>query len=109
MNKSQAGKFLSQALRELASEPHDTDGSVDKTRAECLAEFVWNSALGYTKKIVDNSGMMVDRDVPPQTWAVHLIFDRMEGKVGFGDEAVSNAPTMAQRLDKIDTENLNSI
>lgn len=105
MNNITAGKFLSNALRELSQEAHDTDGSEPKNKSECLARFVWDAALGYTHMTVDKaSGEAIERYHPPQQWAINLIFDRLEGKVTPSDEGAGQTATLAQRVEKLDTK-----
>lgn len=99
-----AGKFLSQALKELAQEVHDTDGETVKTRAECLARIVWNSALGFKEKYIDSEGNLKEKLIAPQVWAINLIFDRLEGKVPSGDEDGKSEVTLAQRVEKLNLE-----
>lgn len=110
MNKSQAGKFLSSALRELSQEAHDTNGSETKTRAECLAKLVWEAALGGDRRQWDAKlESFVQKYMAPQTWAIHLLFDRLEGKVAMSDEGGASELTLAQRVDKIDQDRINDL
>ena len=104
-----AGKFLSQALRALASEAHDIDGSDTKSRAQCLAEFVWNSALGYKTKVIDKDGNLVDKEIGPQTWAINLVFDRIEGKVPISEDSVLEGTSVASRVEEISKDNINDL
>jgi len=105
-----AGKFLSQALRDLSQEAHDTDGDRTKTRADCLAEFIWNAALGYKAKVWnEKKGGLIEKEFGPQTWAIALIFDRLEGKVPMAEDDASPGATLAQRVAEISKDNINKL
>jgi hypothetical protein len=66
--------YITNHLRRLANQADtytDADGNL-VTRAEGLAEQLWKFALGYK----DDDGEIHK----PATWAIQLIFDRLEGK-----------------------------
>lgn len=108
MNKSLAGKFLSNALRELSQEAHDIDGDHTKNKSECLARYVWDAALGYVCVTLDKeTGERKEKVIPPQTWAINLIFDRIEGKVVPSDDGSRQDTPMATRLEKINKNQFN--
>lgn len=97
-----AGKFLSEALRNLASEAHDIGESSEiRTRAQCLAKIVWDHALGFTKLVQNKEGKSVEQKVEPRVWAISLIFDRLEGRVPMSEDGTSEKVTLADRVDKI--------
>ena len=105
-----AGKFLSQSLRALASEAHDTDGDTIKTRAQCLAEHIWNAALGYKAKVYDKEiRNLVEKEFGPQTWAINLIFDRIEGKVPISEDSVLEGTSVASRVEEISKDRINDL
>jgi hypothetical protein len=65
--------YITNHLRRLANQADtytDADGNL-VTRAEGLAEQLWKFALGYSDE---------DGQHKPATWAIQLIFDRLEGK-----------------------------
>jgi hypothetical protein len=69
-----ASLYITNHLRRLANQADtytDADGNL-VTRSEGLAEQLWKFALGYKD----------EDDVihKPATWAIQLIFDRLEGK-----------------------------
>lgn len=102
------GKFLSQALRALSQEAHDTDGDRTKTKSDCLARYVWDAALGHTLVTLDrNTGERKEKVIPPQTWAINLIFDRIEGKVMPSEESINGKPMLAERVEKLNQEQFN--
>jgi hypothetical protein len=101
INKKVAGKFLSEALRNLANEAHDTDGSETKTRAQCLAQLVWDYALGYTKKVRNKEGKLVDQIIEPRTWAITLLFDRLEGRVPLQNDETESTVSLLSRIEKL--------
>jgi hypothetical protein len=113
MNKKpniSAGKFLSQSLRALASEPHEDDGSIIKTRAQCLAEHIWDAALGYKAKVYDKETRgFIEKEFGPQTWAINLIFDRIEGKVPISEDNVLEGTSVASRVEEISKDRINDL
>jgi len=110
MNKVTAGKFLSQALRDLSQENHDTDGDRDKTRAECLARYVWDAALGHERSEVDKAtNTIIQKYCPPQTWAIHLLFERLEGKVPFSEDIDDNKPILSERVKDVRAEDISNV
>jgi len=72
---------ITEHLREIAAMAHDwseEDGSL--TKGECLARLLWRKALGWTETIVDDEGNKKEKYHKPESWAIQLIYDRMEGK-----------------------------
>ena len=72
---------LTQHLRELAAQAHDwseEDGAI--TKGEALARLLWKKALGYKEVKVDDEGNEKEEWRPPESWAIQLVYDRMEGK-----------------------------
>jgi hypothetical protein len=79
--KRYSSKELTNHLREMAAEAHDMmdDGSV-LTRGEALALLLWRKALGYTEKRVDDEGTETEVYHEPASWAIQLVYERMEGR-----------------------------
>jgi ethanolamine utilization protein EutP (predicted NTPase) len=79
MDDKTAKRVLTKALEALSTQAvtQNDDGEII-TRAERLAELVWQYALGFTDTDVKTGKEVVHR---PATWAIHLLFDRMEGRV----------------------------
>ena len=74
-------RALTDKLRELAAEVHnmDPDGTM-VTRGEALATLLFNKALGYKERIIDDDGDEAEIVHPPEAWAINLVYDRLEGK-----------------------------
>jgi len=52
------------------------------TRAQALADLVWRNALGYSEPVDDHNPEGEQIVHRPATWAIQLVYDRIEGKVG---------------------------
>ena len=78
--RAPTGPILSRYLRALAQEIHTVDKNGDPlSRAAALAELVWKYALGFTK--LAEKPDEKDQQIPPATWAIELLYNRIEGKV----------------------------
>jgi hypothetical protein len=74
--KVPTGAILSKYLRALALDIESMDDSGDPvTKAQKLAELVWKHALGFTDEKDPT------KRIPPATWAIELLFNRVEGKI----------------------------
>jgi hypothetical protein len=102
---AQAGKFLSESLRQLAMEQHDIDGSDVLTRAQCLAKTVWEHALGHSYQERTSEGEMRVKKVRPQKWAIELILDRLEGRVSSTGDEANKSVSLTDRVEQINKEN----
>lgn len=79
-------KQLTRYLQRLAEEIHTVeDGGDPISKAEALAALLWNKALGYTEQVLKN-GSWVEVSHPPESWAIHLVYDRLEGRVNTSDK-----------------------
>lgn len=95
--KIAAGKLLSKFIKEIASEIHDDpvikargEEAVMLTKAEAIARHIFKLALGYEEEIdvLDKAGKKIGiKPVrhQPDKWAIGVIWDRMEGRVGQAD------------------------
>lgn len=74
-------KQITQHLREMAAVAHEMleDGTV-MTRGEALALLLWKKALGYTERKVDDEGDVTVTEHNPASWAIQMVYERMEGK-----------------------------
>ena len=80
--KVPTGAILSKYLRALALDVETTDADGDPvTKAQALATLVWKHALGFSKRepTEKNPNQMIE--IPPATWAITLLYDRIEGKI----------------------------
>ena len=74
-------KQLTRYLERLAEEMHTVeDGGKPLSKAEALAKLLWNKALGYTEQVL-RDGTWAEVRHPPESWAIHLVYDRLEGRV----------------------------
>jgi len=72
-------KQLTLHLRQIAAESETMldDGRVI-TKGEALAILLWRKALGFVDRDPKTGEEVVHK---PESWAINLIFDRVEGKV----------------------------
>ncbi len=99
---------VTEHLKRLAEEQFDVspDGHA-RTRSFCLAEKLWEHALGATKYDPKTSTTTV---IEPEKWAMVLVLDRTEGKVGpVAADAGKKAPGIAERIDKTRKQTLNQM
>ncbi len=74
-------KQLTRYLERLAEEMHTVeDGGDSISKAEALAKLLWNKALGYSEQVLKD-GTWTEVRHPPESWAIHLVYDRLEGRV----------------------------
>lgn len=79
-------KQLTRHLERLAEEMHTVEDDGDPiSKSEALAKLLWNKALGYTEQVL-KAGEWVEVSRPPESWAIHLIYDRLEGRVNTSDK-----------------------
>ncbi len=105
-----AGKLLSKFIREIASEEYDDpiikargEEAVMVTKAEAIARHIWNVALGYVEEIdICKDGVKTGVKLEthrPDKWAISIIWDRMEGRVGQADtKAGSDKASLADKV-----------
>lgn len=71
-------RMLTKYLCELAEESETiTNDGTPLTKAKLLAELIWKKALGYIGK--NDKGE--DKWFRPESWAILLIWERLEGRV----------------------------
>lgn len=82
VEKRLGGKRLTEELRKLATEAIDIrpDTGDPITREQKLAEMIWRQALGWSEKVRDINGDLVDKVYPPVAWCQQFLYERMEGK-----------------------------
>ena len=108
--KIAAGKLLSKFIREILVETHDDplvkargEDAVMVTKAEAIARHVVKSALGYwEEEDVFTKGVKTGvKNVyhKPDKSLIHLVWDRMEGRVGAADlKAGSDKASLADKV-----------
>lgn len=108
--KTNAGKLLSKFIREIANEEYDDpiikakgEEAVMVTKAEAIARHIWSVALGYVEEVdIYKDGVKTGVKLEthrPDKWAINLIWDRMEGRVGQADaKAGSDKASLADKV-----------
>lgn len=77
-----SAKVLTENLRKLAAEAIDiTADGTPVTRADRLAELVWQFALGWVEEGRDEEGNKYRKVHSPVGWAMQYLFERTEGRV----------------------------
>jgi len=105
-----AGKLLSKFIREIANEIHDDpkgEDAVMVSKAEAIARYIWKVALGYEESVdvCDKTGKKtgIRPEVhKPDKWAINLIWDRLEGRVGAAD--LKGSHDKAKLVDKVSAQ-----
>jgi len=116
-----AGKLLSKFIREILTETHDDplvkargEDAVMVTKAEAIARHVVKSALGYwEEEDVFTKGVKTGvKNVyhKPDKSLIHLVWDRMEGRVGQADtKGDSDKASLAERVSEQGKKRLGQI
>ena len=117
-----AGKLLSKFIKEIASEICDDpvikakgEEAVMLTKAEAIARYIWKTALGWEESVdvLDKQGKKtgIRPEVHrPDKWAINMIWDRMEGRVGATDaKSGSDKASLADRVSDLGAKRVNQI
>jgi len=117
-----AGKLLSKFIKEIANEIHDDpvikakgEEAVMLTKAEAVARYIWKLALGYeeTEDVFDKTGKKIGiKPVRhrPDKWAINLIWDRLEGRVGAADlKSSDDKASLAKKISGLGAKRVNQI
>ena len=120
--KVAAGKLLSKFIKEIAGEICDDpvikvkgEEAVMLTKAEAIARYIWKVALGWegTEDILDKSGKKIGiKPVKywPDKWAINMIWDRLEGRVGAADlKGGSDKASLADKVSEQGKKRLSQI
>lgn len=119
--KTVAGRLLSKFIREILNETHDDplikakgEDAVMVTKAEAIARHIVKSALGYVEQeeVWKNGQMLGIRDVihKPDKSFIHLVLDRMEGRVGPADlKSGSDKASLAEKVSAQGKKHLDQI
>lgn len=114
-NDSNANRYSKQALthhlRLLAREVHDVSKKNGDpiTRAEALAKLLWDKALGYESQERNDMGAVVTVTHRPESWAIQLLYDRLEGRVPNAPEEDNDRPRALENLRRVARERANAI
>lgn len=104
-----SGKELTKFLRQLAMEAEGFSPSGDvMTKAEKLAQILWKKALGSKEMVSTEAGM---REVTnaPEAWAIQMIYERLEGKVGPTAVEEGGKVTAAEKVSELARDRINSV
>lgn len=96
-----AGKLLSKFIRQIAEEETESvEGSKRMaTKAEALANIVWQKALGYKEMIIPgDNGPPVIVVHKSDNKMIQMLWDRMEGRAPTAGEDVSHRPSTAEKV-----------
>ena len=120
--KIAAGKLLSKFIREIASEICDDpvikakgEEAVMLTKAEAIARYIFKLALGYEESVdvLDKVGKKIGIRPEvhrPDKWAINIIWDRLEGRVGAADlKGGSDKASLADKVSEQGKKRLSQI
>jgi len=120
--KIAAGKLLSKFIKEIASEICDDpvikakgEEAVMLTKAEAIARYIWKTALGWEESVdvFDKQGKKtgIRPEVHrPDKWAINMIWDRLEGRVGAADlKGGSDKASLADKVSEQGKKRLSQI
>jgi hypothetical protein len=107
-NKRKAKRLLTDALNVLANSIESLDsGDNPVTKAQKLAEIVWNHAIGSE---MFNAKTGKRTQLKPQQWAIQLLFERLEGRVPvILDDVDGFGPGVADRVSELAEKKINDI
>lgn len=104
------GKELTRHLRDLAAEAETLADSGDVvTKAEALARLLWRKALGYKETIRNREGTLVETDHLPESWAIQLIYERIEGKAVPTTTEDAGKVTAAEKVSELSRNRINAL
>lgn len=103
-------RALTKHLQSLGAEAHTMlDDGTPITREEALARLLWNMALGYTEKTLNDEGHWVETYHKPVAWAMQAVWDRREGKVPTAIGEDENRVKASDRVRDLAKARLNSL
>lgn len=107
--KKYNSKQLTDHLRQLAAEAHDwsEDGAI--TKGEALARLLWQKALGSVEKQLDDEGKEKEIVHKPESWAIQLVYERMEGRTPQALDEDPHKVTAADRVRDLAKKRANSL
>lgn len=101
---------LTKHLRNLAIEAHSVTDSGDViTRSHKMAEILWKKALGYTEATTNKKGEIEDKYNPPESWAITMIYERLEGRVANAAVEDGGKTSVADRVSDLARERINKM
>ena len=111
--KQRAGLILSSFMRTIAEEVTElvtVDGE-DKmvSKAEALVRMTWKHALGYTEKVKNGQGVLVDLEHKPDRVYANMLYDRIEGRVAAVEPGKKEKRTVADKVGDQSKKRINAI
>jgi len=107
------GKELTKYLRQLAMEAESVaDSGETITKAEALARLLWKKALGYSQmewRGEADKRQMVEVYHPPESWAIQMIYERLEGKTPQATVDEAGKLTAAERVSELSKTRINAL
>lgn len=108
--KAYKSRELTKHLRELAADIHDMTAEGDVlTKGQALARLLFQKALGYTEKKIDDEGKESLVVHKPEAWAIQLIYDRIEGKIPQAVVEDETRVKAAERVRELATQRINAV
>ena len=103
-------KKLTESLRELSAEAHDLaeDGGM-LTKGEALARLLWKKALGWNEPSEDDEGQRSMIFHEPASWAIQLVYDRLEGKSPQAPSEETERITAAEKVRELAVARINAL
>lgn len=104
------GRELTKFLRNLAMDVEDIQPDGEPiTKAESLARTLWKKALGWKEMKMEAGRGMVETVHPPESWAIQMIYERLEGKVPQAATDEGTKLTAAERVGELARNRINSL
>lgn len=104
------GRELTRHLRDLAAEAATVQDTGDiVSNAQALAALLWKKALGYKDTQTNRDGVLVEVDHMPESWAIQLIYERLEGKAGPSATEEAGKITAAERVGELHRNRINAM
>jgi len=104
-------KKLSELAIKIGEETHTVNDDGDMlSKDEVLVRQIWNEALGYEERTVNDKGKEKVVKHKPQKWAKELLWNRREGGIlGVGQQSESGGITAAEQVRDLSKARLNKL
>ena len=110
MAKKKEPKNLIELVKVVGKEIHTIDnGGNPISKDERLIRLLWDTALGYDEKTVDDEGNEKVVKHKPQRWAMQEIISRREGGIPAAASDVGQRMTAAKQVQDLVKDRLNSL
>jgi len=107
-----ARRLLTEYIRKIAGEQTELvkdpeTGDRMATKAEALARLIWKKALGYKDQVLI-AGIPTEKEFYPDKDMISLLYDRLEGKVGIGED-IEKGQQLPKRISELTKQKLNKL